>query len=197
MNGAKPYHAAFRATVLVLVFLLCAGRGNAQVNTFYFNSGPIPQCDTSIFTANVAGIGTLQPYGTQWGYSLTELGINITTDHPQTLQIILTSPAGTDLVLSEFNGAGGQNYTNTVFGQWWNPNITTGAAPFTGTWAPQGGNLDVFDWELGDGTWTITVIDTACANGGTGPNGTWTPGWFDGNGQNLSLIHISEPTRPY
>ncbi|MBK9196525.1 MAG: gliding motility-associated C-terminal domain-containing protein [Flavobacteriales bacterium] len=184
MNGAKPYHAAFRATVLVLVFLLCAGRGNAQVNTFYFNSGPIPQCDTSIFTANVAGIGTLQPYGTQWGYSLTELGINITTDHPQTLQIILTSPAGTDLVLSEFNGAGGQNYTNTVFGQWWNPNITTGAAPFTGTWAPQGGNLDVFDWELGDGTWTITVIDTACANGGTGPNGTWTPGWFDGNGQN-------------
>ncbi len=110
------------------------------------------------------------------------LMINITSDHPQTLQILLTSPAGTTLSLSEFNGAGGQNYTNTnfVYDISSFPSITTGSAPFSGNWTPQGGNFSVFDWESADGTWTITVIDTACANGGTGPGGTWTPGWFDG-----------------
>ncbi|QQR86729.1 MAG: gliding motility-associated C-terminal domain-containing protein [Flavobacteriales bacterium] len=182
--GAPRSRSLWRKAAVVLCCLFF-GAGVAQPATYYFNSGPIPQCDTSVFTANVSGIGFIQPYGTPWGFSLTGLGINITTDHPQTLQITLTSPVGTDLLLSAFNGAGGQNYTGTVFNPGgWPPNITTGTAPFTGSWTPQGGNFDVFDFEWGDGTWTITVVDTACANGGTGPNGTWTPGWFDGNGQN-------------
>ncbi|MBS1582871.1 MAG: gliding motility-associated C-terminal domain-containing protein [Bacteroidetes bacterium] len=149
-----------------------------------FSSGPIPLCDTSTFTANVVGMGWLAPPGTFWSTTLGQLAIDITTDHPQTLRILLTSPQGTELLLSAFNGAGGQNYTGTIFAYDWSPSITMGSAPFTGLWNAQGGGLSVFDGEFADGIWTITVIDTACANGGIGPGGTWTPGWFNGSTAN-------------
>ncbi len=150
-----------------------------------FTSGPIPLCDSSTFTANVSGVGWLGSPWTPWSSWLESLTINITSDHPQTLSISLTSPEGTTLVLSAFNGAGGQNYTGTTFiYDGWTP-ITTGTAPFTGTtWAPQGGSFSIFNNEYADGTWTISVVDTACANGGIGPGGNWTPGWFDGSGGN-------------
>lgn len=170
-----------------LVVLGLALHCGAQPLTIPFTSGPIPPCDTSTFTANVAGIGTLYPWGSSpWGtYSIYSLAVNITTDHPEYLQISLTSPAGTTLLLSAFNGAGGQNYTGTNFITG-GSDITTGNAPFTGFWSPQGGDFTVFDWEDADGTWVITVIDTACVGGpnagpGGGQNGEgWNPGWFDG-----------------
>ncbi|MBX2979599.1 MAG: gliding motility-associated C-terminal domain-containing protein [Flavobacteriales bacterium] len=161
------------------LLLLVAGTSRAQV--FPFTSGPIPLCATSTFTANVSGVGTLiTPDGWNWGPYIDNVVLNITTDHPQTLQISLTSPQGTTLLLSAFNGAGGENYTNTSFPYWGGSNITTASAPFTGSYNPQGGSLSVFDWENADGIWTITVVDTACASSGPGPGNGWTPGWFNG-----------------
>ena len=174
-----------RAGLVLFLALGLFKPGVAQQTIIPFTSGPIPLCDTSTFTANVAGIGMLYPPGFgMWSYWLSNLTINITSDHPQTLRIFLTSPEGTELLLSQFNGAGGQNYTSTTFAYDGYPSITTGSAPFTGTWNAQGGSFSVFDYENADGQWTITVIDTACANGGVGPGGTWTPGWFDGSSGN-------------
>ena len=152
-----------RSGLFLLIMMGLSERSTAQVTVIPFTSGPIPLCDTSIFTANVSGMGWLAQPGTPWSYSLNQLLMNITSNHPQTLQIFMTSPAGTELLLSEFNGAGGQNYTNTVFEYDWYPSITTGTAPFTGSWTAQGGSFSVFDGENADGTWTITVIDTSCA----------------------------------
>ncbi len=173
-----------RSGLFLLIMMGLSERSTAQVTVIPFTSGPIPLCDTSIFTANVSGMGWLAQPGTPWSYSLNQLLMNITSDHPQTLQIFMTSPAGTELLLSEFNGAGGQNYTNTVFEYGWYPSIMTGTAPFTGSWTAQGGSFSVFDGENADGTWTITVIDTSCVNNGTGTGGIWTPGWFDGSSGN-------------
>ncbi|MBK7241210.1 MAG: gliding motility-associated C-terminal domain-containing protein [Flavobacteriales bacterium] len=167
--------------------------------TVPFTSGPIPPCDTSYFTANVSGVGTLYPpgWGGGWTYSLQMLTINITSEHPWTLQISLTSPEGTTLLLSAFNGAGGQNYTNTTFQYFQYPSITTGTAPFTGDWTAEGGSLDLFDYENADGTWTITVIDTACGSvSGPGPGGIWTPGWFDGGAGNGGFAFYFDPGPP-
>lgn len=166
--------------------------------TFPFTSGPIPMCDTSTFTANVAGVGWLiVPDGWNWGPYLESVLINITSNHPQTLSISLTSPAGTTVLLSAFNGAGGQNYTNTEFFDWAWMDITTGTAPFTGDFRPQGGFLGDFAGENADGTWTITVVDTACVNGGTGPGGTWIPGWFSGGtGSGAFSFGFSSPPPP-
>jgi len=132
-----------------------------------------------------------------WGPFLDNVLLNITTDHPQTLQISLTSPQGTTLLLSAFNGAGGQNYTNTTFtNSAWN-SIMNGTAPFTGYFAPQGGSLNTFAGESADGTWTVTVIDTACANGGSGPGGPWMPGWFTGGaGSGAFAFGFSSPPPP-
>lgn len=153
---------------------------SARAQSFPFTSGPIPLCDTSTFTATVSGIGTLVNPDWDYGYYLDNVVLNITTDHPQTLQITLTSPEGTTLLLSAFNGAGGQNYTNTTFPYWGGANITSAAAPFTGSYSPQGGSLSAFNYENADGIWTITVIDTACAITNPAPGGGWTPGWFNG-----------------
>ncbi len=102
---------AIRRTV-VLLALAISVPANAQ--TFPFTSGPIPLCDTSTFTATVSGVGYLiTPDGWNWGPYLDNVLLNITSNHPQTLSISLTSPAGTTLLLSAFNGAGGQNYVNT------------------------------------------------------------------------------------
>ncbi len=171
------------ARLLFLLLLIQVVARPAAAQNFNFTSGPIPQCDTSYFTATVSGIGALvYPGSYSDGYYVSDVWLNITTNHPQTLQIYLTSPDGIVLLLSQFNGAGGQNYTNTHFNGW--QNITTGTAPFTGSFAPQGGTDpgNYFAGWNGNGTWTLTVIDTACANGGTGPGGTWAPGSFSGGG---------------
>ncbi|MEO5585361.1 MAG: gliding motility-associated C-terminal domain-containing protein [Flavobacteriales bacterium] len=165
----------------MLLSLILLSPSSAQ-GVFPFTSGPIPLCDTTTFTANVNGIGYLiDPDYSYSGAYLDALLMNITTDHPQTLQVWLTSPYGTTLLLSAFNGAGGQNYTNTQFYRGAYNSITTGVAPFTGQFQPQGGSLNAFVGEIADGTWVITVVDTSCANGGTGPGGNWIPGWFDGS----------------
>ena len=159
-----------------------------------FTSGPIPPCDTSIFTANVAGVGQLSAPGSGWWtQTLNGLMVNITTDHPEFLQITLTSPIGTTLLLSAFNGAGGQNYTSTYFG-WTGPSITTGTAPFTNNFVPQGGSFSVFNGQWADGTWRSRwspyhYKNNPNAGGGNpGTNGSgWNPGWFNGSSGNGGL----------
>lgn len=158
-----PKTGIIRVVAAVLSGLVFSTSSTAQ--SVPFTSGPIPLCATSTFTADVSGIGMLMPPGSFWSASLLGLTINITSDHPQTLQIQLTSPEGTTLLLSAFNGAGGQDYINTGFLYSGYPSITTGTAPFSGSWTAQGGPLSVFDGEFADGTWTITVTDTACAGG--------------------------------
>ncbi|MBL7924680.1 MAG: gliding motility-associated C-terminal domain-containing protein [Bacteroidia bacterium] len=187
-----------RQLLLVLFLVISSTRLSSAQMTIPFTSGPIPLCDTVTFTANVVGVGLLRPPAFQVGaYTLYQLGINITSNHPHTLKISLTSPQGTTIVLSAFNGAGGSNYTSSVFTYSGSPSITTGTAPFTGYWQPQTGSFSDFDFENADGTWTITIIDTACANGGIGPGGTWTPGWFNGGGTGGFFIDFSiQPPPP-
>lgn len=180
LKNGRTMNASLLARGTCILLLAVTSRVEAQY--IPFTSGPIPLCDTSTFTANVTGVGWLGDPWMSWSSWLEQLTINITSDHPQTLSISLTSPEGTVLLLSAFNGNGGQNYTNTTFYYGGGGDITTGTAPFTGGWSPQGGSFSAFNGEYGDGTWTITVVDTACANGGIGPGGSWTPGWFDGNG---------------
>src|SRR5262245_21585714 len=98
-----------------------------RAQVFPFSSGQIPLCDTSLFYAQVDSIdGLLSPPGGFNTFWIQAIEINISTDHPQTLSISITSPEGTTLVLSSFNGAGGFNYTNTAFTYSGDPSITLG-----------------------------------------------------------------------
>jgi subtilisin-like proprotein convertase family protein len=125
------------------------------------------------FNATVAG---LVP-----GATLTSLQVNFTHTWDADVNIWLQSPTGQVLELSTGNGGSADNYTNTVFidGA---PNITGGAAPFTGMFAPEGSLTDI---NCGDSP-TPTV--TSFAGFTPGQNGTWQLRMYDSAGGDIGTM---------
>ena len=97
--------------------------------------------------------------------------VNITHTWVSDLTLILTSPAGTSVVLASEVGGSGDNYTNTVFDNDAAASIDSGAAPFTGTFQPEG-DLSAFMGEASGGQWTLNVADNAGAD--TGSIDSWS-----------------------
>lgn len=64
------------------------------------------------------------------------------------------------MILSDGNGGNGQNYTGTTFDDDAVDLIINGAAPFTGTFQPEG-SLSVFNGEFSGGNWILNVSDNA------------------------------------
>lgn len=94
--------------------------------------------------------------------------VNITHTFDADLDMFLTASNGQILMLSTDNGGGGDNYTNTVFGTAGATNITAGAAPFTGTFRPEGALV------LACGKTGTVATFTAIGGGALNPNGTWS-----------------------
>jgi subtilisin-like proprotein convertase family protein len=81
------------------------------------------------------------------------------------LDVFLIGPDGTEVALTTDNGGTGDNYGSscaiggrTVFEDDAATAITTGAAPFVGTFRPEG-SLAAFAGTAANGTWTLRVID--------------------------------------
>jgi T1SS-143 domain-containing protein len=92
--------------------------------------------------------------------SIADLNVLINLNHTwdSDLNIFLISPNGTRIELSTGNGASGDNYTNTLFDDEASTEITSGTAPFTGSFRPEG-NLSDLDGENPNGTWTLEIND--------------------------------------
>ncbi|PIV49174.1 MAG: hypothetical protein COS19_09975, partial [Flavobacteriaceae bacterium CG02_land_8_20_14_3_00_34_13] len=100
-------------------------------------------------------------------FSIDNVLLNITHTWDGDMTIVLISPTGTNLTLAAGLGGSADNYTNTVF-QDGNPSITTGSAPFTGTFSPQGGQLNtVFAGEPVNGNWALRITDCCGGDNGT------------------------------
>lgn len=112
----------------------------------------------TIFNNLVAGL----PAGT----TVASVQMNLTHTFDSDLDVFLVAPNGQVLELTTDNGAGNDNYTNTVF-QDGAPNITTGAAPFTGTFSAEG-SLVVTNCGV-----VVTPTVTDLASFTPGQNGTW------------------------
>ena len=95
---------------------------------------------------------------------LSSITLNVTHSWNSDLSITLTAPDGSSIDLSSNNGGSGDNYTNTVFSASGGSSITSGSAPFTGTYTPE----EPFSNLTGnsDGTWTLTVSDGAAGDDG-------------------------------
>ncbi len=91
---------------------------------------------------------------------ITDVNVTITAPHEWVgdLTLYLISPIGTKVLLSANNGDEGLNYTNTIFDSDADTSITSGIAPFTGTFKPQG-DLSSFNNEESYGTWILQAID--------------------------------------
>jgi PKD repeat protein len=86
------------------------------------------------------------------------------------LQIELTGPDGTKVMLADRPGGanyGGHNFVNTVFSDSAATPLSSGAAPYTGTFKPQGGRLAAFAGKPVAGKWTLRVADMAAQDTGT------------------------------
>ncbi len=102
---------------------------------------------------NVAGY-----CGTNWSIGdVLSVCLNISHAWDADLNIVLQSPNGTLVSLSDDNGAGNDNYSGTCFSMG-GPSITTGVSPFNGSYTPEG-NFSSFNGTSINGTWTLWVAD--------------------------------------
>lgn len=102
-------------------------------------------------------------------FPVTDVNVTIDITHTWSadLDITLTSPNGTVVELTSYNGGSGDNYTGTIFDQEATGGlITAGAAPFTGSFVPEG-DLSTLYGEMSAGDWILTVVDDAEQDGGT------------------------------
>jgi len=84
--------------------------------------------------------------------------LSITHTYDADLNIYLISPDGTQIELSTDNGGSLDNYTNTTFDDNVATSITTGTAPFSGTYRPEA-TLSALHGKNADGTWTLRIYD--------------------------------------
>ncbi|MDC3050857.1 M12 family metallo-peptidase [Bacteroidota bacterium] len=99
---------------------------------------------------------------------IVDLNLELSIDHSyiQDLAIILISPEGNEVILTQNLGGTGINYTNTVFDSE-SPNpIQNASPPFTGIYKPIGNLKDLYDLNSG-GDWTLRIIDQYPVDTGT------------------------------
>jgi gliding motility-associated-like protein len=111
---------------------------------------------STISVGNISGIV---------GTDLQQVCMDISHGSDSELDISLKSPNGKVIDLSSGNGAKGSNYTKTCFVASGAPSITTGAAPFTGTYLPEQAFSNLSGSSI-NGKWTLIVKDTKLDNTG-------------------------------
>ena len=147
-----------------------------------FTSGPI---NLLVPDASAAGIThsinvNLPPASTISNMRVT---INLSHTYMADLDINLKAPNGNVLNLFNLHGGSGDNMVNTVISSQGTNALSTGAAPFTGTFRATGSlnrgptpylsNVATFAglYSVPSGTWILALRDTA--NGDTGPLTGW------------------------
>jgi len=102
--------------------------------------------------------------------NLSVVGVRVTVDtlvHPALDEISLTlSHDGAEATLIGLGDAAGSNFTGTVFTDAAPDMISSGLAPYTGSFRP-GENLSVFNGLDPNGDWVLTVADNVAGNDGT------------------------------
>ncbi len=93
-----------------------------------------------------------------------QVTLNINHSNDGDLLIRLNTP-NNGTTLSQYNGQGGQNYTNTVFDDSATISIKQGTPPFTGTYKPEG-TLSTFNNQQMSGDWILRIFDINNGNQG-------------------------------
>ncbi|TAH44351.1 MAG: T9SS type A sorting domain-containing protein [Bacteroidetes bacterium] len=152
-----------------LFFLMCNSLVSSA-QTFTGGGGSIiTLTDTSRFNLNVSG---LSPSIMNFNFGLESVTISINHTRDADIDCFLAAPDGTRIELTTDNGGTSDNYVNTVFRHDAATSITSGSAPFTGTYRPEGDLWRVNNGQNGNGTWQLRVIDDN-NNGVTGTLVSW------------------------
>jgi hypothetical protein len=76
----------------------------------------------------------------------------------------LLGPDGTEITLSAGNGGSGSNYINTVFDDEAEQSITTGSAPFNGSFQPEQPLYTFDDYDMA-GDWILEISNSGSSQG--------------------------------
>jgi subtilisin-like proprotein convertase family protein len=109
----------------------------------------------------VSGVGVINST-----YGLAQVCINITHTWDSDLQIKLKAPDGTLINLSMENGSSGDNYTGTCFTMTAASAISSGSAPFSGTYIPDGNLGTANNGQNANGTWSLCIQDMISTDAG-------------------------------
>jgi subtilisin-like proprotein convertase family protein len=99
---------------------------------------------------------------------ITDVEVTVDIAHTRVadLDVFLMSPTGTTVELFTDVGGNGDDFTNTTLDDEAGTAITSGAAPFTGVFRPEGALSD-YVGETSVGTWTLTITDDTAGQAGT------------------------------
>jgi subtilisin-like proprotein convertase family protein len=99
------------------------------------------------------------------------VSLDVTHAYDGDLTLTLTPPGGTGVTLVNRRGSYGENFTGTTFDDQATTPITSGTAPFTGSFIPES-PLTVANGFAASGTWSLKAADQAISDVGT--IDTWT-----------------------
>ena len=118
----------------------------------------IPDGPNMLSTRTVSGLAGV----------ITDINVTVNLTHPYVgeLYVTLISPANTPVILANYLGGSGDNYTNTTFDDEAATYISTGSPPFTGSFKPYF-NLAQLDGRDPNGTWKLRLDDAVSGNTGT------------------------------
>jgi subtilisin-like proprotein convertase family protein len=152
------------------------GRYRVPVSLSTGKAGPVlstgaTDVPKSIPDANATGINSSTTIAGSGTVANVDASITrITHTWVGDLQIELIGPDGTRVTLADRPGGvdnAGDNFVNTVFSDSAATTLSAGAAPYTGTFRPQGGRLARFAGKPVAGTWTLRVADVSKYDTGT------------------------------
>ncbi len=95
-----------------------------------------------------------------------EVQVNITHTWDADLDVYLISPNGTRVELFTDAGSSGDNFTDTILDDEAGVGIASGAAPFSGSYRPEG-LLSALDGQDPNGIWQLEITDDAGGDVGT------------------------------
>lgn len=132
----------------------------AATETFtFFNSTPVQIRDLLTATSKIT---------INRDITIDDLNVQLDITHTwdSDLYITLKSPTGQTVVLANRRGGSGDDFDNTLFNDEAATSISAGAAPFAGSFRPDG-KLASFDGRNARGIWTLSVQDRGRGDVGT------------------------------
>lgn len=151
----------------------CATGAASSINSFSTYQSACDMYTATDTPIEISATGTNQIYNSVIAvapdFPVLDVNVKVNIAHVwvNDLKLVLISPKGTRVVLSEFNGADDtQNYTNTIFDQEATNSIVNATAPFTGSFIPEE-PLSTIYGEMSAGNWTLEVSDPYNEDGGS------------------------------
>ena len=136
---------------------------SAFCQTFTGGGGPINENSTIDIPVTVSGLPTTIDTN---NFGLETVCINLTHTYDADLTVWIVAPDGTTGLLFSNIGGGDDNFTNTCLNTGAANSISSGTAPFTGTFKPLGQMGLVNNGQNPNGSWKLRVNDNYGADQG-------------------------------